>query len=61
MDNMGKWKYSPNQLISQIPNALMEKIKPRFHVNYQGHIWENSETAYTEHIKCRGKRVIEEK
>ena len=33
MDKMGKWKYSPDHLSSQIPNTLMEKIRPR---------WENT-------------------
>jgi len=28
IDKMGRWKYSPDQLTSQIPNVLMEKIKP---------------------------------
>ena len=63
MDKMGKWKYSLDQLISQIPNVVMEKIKPRwefFHANYQGHLWENPEVAYIEHIRCRGKRVTKE-
>ena len=35
MDKMGKWKYSPDQLISQIPNILMEKIKPRWEFSMQ--------------------------
>ena len=34
MDNMGKWKYSPDQLPSQIPTILLEKIKVR---------WENTQ------------------
>ena len=33
MDKMGQWKYSPNQLASQIPSVLLEKIKVR---------WENT-------------------
>lgn len=30
ISKMGKWKYSPDQLTQQIPNALMDKIKPRW-------------------------------
>ena len=33
ISKMGKWKYSLDQLTHQIPNVLMEKIKPR---------WENA-------------------
>ena len=33
MDKMGQWKYSPDQLASQIPSVLLEKIKVR---------WENT-------------------
>ena len=32
---MGKWKYSPNQLTLQIPNILMDKIKPRWEFSMQ--------------------------
>ena len=27
---MGKWKYSPNQINQQFPDALMNKVKPRW-------------------------------
>ena len=30
MSKLGKWKYSPNQLVQQLPNELMERIKPRW-------------------------------
>lgn len=30
ISKMGKWKYSPDQLTQQIPNALMNKITPRW-------------------------------
>ena len=33
ISKMGKWKYSLDQLAHQIPNVLIEKIKPR---------WENA-------------------
>ena len=33
MDKMGKWKFSPDQLATQIPIVLLEKIKVR---------WENT-------------------
>lgn len=33
ISKMGKWKYSLDQLGQQIPNVVMEKIKPR---------WENA-------------------
>ena len=33
MSKLGKWKYSSNQILQQIPNDLMQEIKPR---------WENA-------------------
>ena len=33
MDKMGQWKYSPNQMASQIPSDLLDEIKVR---------WENT-------------------
>ena len=33
MSKLGKWKYLINQLAQQIPNELMQEIKPR---------WENA-------------------
>ncbi len=36
MSKLGKWKYSPHQLAQQIPNELMQKMKPR---------WENAKKA----------------
>ena len=32
MSKMGKWKYSLDQLVQQIPNELMEKVKPRWEI-----------------------------
>lgn len=33
MSKLGKWKYSPDQLVQQISNELMQELKPR---------WENA-------------------
>ena len=35
MEKMGQWKYSPNQLASQIPSLLLEKIRPRWEFSKQ--------------------------